>query len=214
MSNEFDSLQQYIEEHTSDEDEILYELYRETHLKAVNPRMISGKVQGRFLQLISQLIQPSTILEIGTFTGYSAICLARGLKPGGRLITIERNDELSAMAEKYFEKADLQDSIQLMTGHALDIIPGLTSRFDLVFIDGEKTEYLKYYQQVFPKLNLGGIIMADNVLWGGKVVQPASIGDPETASIKQFNEFVRNDKRVENIILGLRDGISLIRKIA
>lgn len=212
MSVEFDPLQYYIDSFSSDEDELLYELNRETHLKVLNPRMLSGPVQGRFLEFISRILQPEKILEIGTFTGYSAICLARGLRPGGKLITIEKNDELRAFPEKYFSRAGLQDRIDLRIGNALEIIPALTDEFDLVFLDGDKTEYLKYYQQVTEKLRKGGIIIADNVLWGGKVVGTNEDNDPETLSIKKFNEYVKNDPSVENVILSIRDGLNIIRK--
>ncbi|MBN1949868.1 MAG: class I SAM-dependent methyltransferase [Bacteroidales bacterium] len=212
MSTEFDPLQHYIETHSSEEDELLYQLNRETHLKVVNPRMLSGRVQGKFLEFISRMVQPSFILEIGTFTGYSAICLARGLRPGGKMITIEVNDELSDYALRYFQKAGLEEQIELITGDALEIIPKLDRQFDLVFIDGDKKEYPAYYELIIDKLNPGGCLLADNVLWGGKVVEDASYNDPETAAIKKFNKLIKEDKRVENVIISIRDGISLIRK--
>jgi caffeoyl-CoA O-methyltransferase len=212
MSVEFDPLLHYIDNLSGDEDELLNRLNRETHLKVVNPRMLSGSVQGKFLEFISRMLQPKHILEIGTFTGYSAICLARGLQTGGKLVTIEKNDELSAYSQKYFKLAGLSDQIELWVGNALEIIPILDMDFDLVFIDGEKKEYPQYYQQVIEKMNEGSYLIADNVLWGGKVVKEAASDDPETNAIRRFNEMVRNDPRVDNVILSIRDGLNLLRK--
>jgi caffeoyl-CoA O-methyltransferase len=212
MSFGSDILQNYMEAHSGSEDEILYALNRETFLKVLNPRMLSGQIQGKFLEFISRMLTPDHILEIGTFTGYSAICLARGLKNGGKLVTIEKNDELSWLSNKYFHLAGLDDRIELRIGNALDIIPELDQTFDLVYIDGEKEEYLGYYQRAVVKVRSGGYLIADNVLWAGKVLGEAKPGDADTLSIQQFNDFVKADPRVENIILSVRDGLNLIRK--
>ena len=206
-------LSEYIEDHSSSEEEVLAELNRETHLKIIYPRMLSGNIQGKFLEFISRMIQPEFILEIGTYTGYSAICLSRGLKPNGKLITLEINDELTSFQNKYFEKAEVRHSIQQVTGDALKIIPELRQTFDLVFIDAEKKDYIQYYELVMQKLKPGGYILADNVPWDGKVLKPKEFRDKETQGIIAFNEHIDKDNRVENIILSIRDGISLIRKL-
>jgi caffeoyl-CoA O-methyltransferase len=203
-------LENYILAHTSSEDPLLEELYRQTHIRFVNPNMVSGHLQGRLLQMISEMLQPSAILEVGTFTGYSAICLAKGLKPGGKLITIEQNDELAAFAGSYFEKAGLSDSIDQLTGNALDIISGLNKQFDLVFLDGDKREYIRYYEAVIGKVRAGGFIIADNVLWGGKVTDK-NTRDPQARGIIEFNEMISRETDVEKMILPLRDGLMIIR---
>ncbi len=202
----------YIENHTTAEDPILSELSRETHLKALYPQMLSGHLQGRFLEFISRMLQPEHILEIGTFTGYSAICLAKGLKKSGKLITIEKNDELSGFPVKYFKKAGISEQVELIIGDALDILPTLEPTFDLVFIDAEKKDYSNYYDLVFEKVKPGGYILADNVLWYGRVVENPDTFDKETQGIVAFNKLIAEDSRVENMILPLRDGIMLIRK--
>jgi len=202
----------YITEHSSPEDPLLEELYRQTYLRFVNPNMISGHVQGKLLEMISRMIEPEYILEIGTYTGYSAICLARGLKKGGKLVTIEANDELHDFSTEYFRRAGLSDSITLINGKAQDIIPGLNIIFDLVYIDGDKREYCEYFNMVKNKVRKGGFIIADNVLWGGKpVVSPAD--DPQTKGISAFNEMIRKEKGFENIIIPVRDGIMIIRRL-
>ena len=211
MQNTFETLAQYIESSSTVEDDLLNSINRQTHLKVLNPRMLSGPVLGKFLEFISFMSRPENILEIGTYTGYSAICLARGLNEKGRLVTIERNDELKDMILTNFERSGLQNRIDLRIGNALEIIPLLDAEFDLIFIDADKTEYLEYYTLAIDKLRKGGFILVDNVLWDGKVISDNS--EPETLSIRAFNEFVKKDGRVENIILSLRDGINLIRKI-
>lgn len=203
----------YFINHTTPEDALLNELNRETHLKILAPTMLSGHFQGRFLQMISQMVTPSRILEIGTYTGYSAICMAKGLKENGELITIDMNDELAPFARKYFEKAGLSSKIKQLVGNAVEIIPQLNGKFDLVFIDAEKTEYCQYYQLIFDKLNIGGYILADNVLWYNKVLLPDDKQDEATKSINRFNKMIQNDQRVENIMLPIRDGLMLVRKI-
>jgi len=203
----------YIETHTSDEDEVLSELRRYTFLKVVHPRMISGPVQGKFLEIISKILKPHRILEIGTYTGYSAICLAKGLSEKGKLITIEINDELKGIYSHFFEKAGLENKIESITGDAVRIIPGLEEDFDIVFIDAEKEQYSKYYRLALPKLKPGGIMIVDNVLWDGKVIKEEFRNETATKAIKNFNDLIYNDKQVENILLPLRDGLMLIRKI-
>ncbi len=205
-------LDKYIRDHSTPEDKVLEELYRQTHLYVVNPNMASGHIQGKFLEMLSYMIQPSRIIEIGTYTGYSAICLARGLKSGGQLHTIEINDELNEMSTHYFALAGVADRVTLHTGRAQDVIPALKFIFDLVFIDGDKREYCEYYDLVFEKVRKGGFIIADNVLWGGKIEGEEALKDPQTKGVVMFNEMVRKDPRVEKIVLPLRDGLMLIRK--
>lgn len=204
-------LDQYLEDHSSSEDPILEELYRQTHVRFVNPNMVSGHVQGKLLELISLMINPESILEIGTFTGYSAICLARGLRPGGKLITIELNDELTAFSQSFFDRAGIASKITQLTGKAQDIIPALDLAFDLVFIDGDKREYVDYYRLIIGKVKPGGFILADNVFWGGKVFEPDT-NDPQAMGIINFNEMIRKETIIDNVIIPLRDGLMLIRK--
>jgi predicted O-methyltransferase YrrM len=204
----------YIEANTTPEDTVLAALNRYTHLKVIHPRMLCGQVQGKFLEFISRMIQPSYILEIGTYTGYSAICLARGLRTGGKLITIEINDEIALVAEKFIKEAGLQEKIHLINGDALKIIPGLNPDIDLVFMDAEKEQYQAYSDLIFPKLKTGGFIIADNTLWDGKVVYEKDFNDSASVALRQFNSFIRNNPKIENLILPLRDGLSIIRKIS
>ena len=204
-------LEQYILEHSTPEDPVLEDLYRQTHIRFVNPNMVSGHEQGKFLEFISMMINPQTILEIGTFTGYSAICLSRGLREEGKLITIELNDELTSFACEYFMKAGADEKIIPMTGNALEIIPKLDLTFDLVFIDGDKREYTDYYRLVIDKVKPGGFILADNVLWGGKVIEKDT-KDPQTLGIINFNEMISRETCIEKLILPLRDGLMLMRK--
>lgn len=205
-------MEKYILECIDKEDPVLEELNRETNLKVLQPRMISGHLQGLILSLFSKMANPKNILEIGTFTGYSAICLAKGLKPGGRLYTIEIEDELRQFAASYFKKAGIEESVVQITGDALEVIPGIEAPFDLVFIDGEKKEYCQYYNLVFEKVAPGGYIIADNTLWNGKVVQASASNDERTREILAFNQLVSRDLRVEKVILPLRDGMTVIRK--
>jgi len=206
-------LEQYIEEFSTPEDPVLEDLYRQTHIRFVNPNMVSGHVQGKLLELISLMINPESILEIGTFTGYSAICLARGLRPGGKLITIELNDELTAFSQSFFDRAGVASKITQLTGKAQDIIPALDLAFDLVFIDGDKREYIDYYRLIIGKVKPGGFILADNVFWGGKVFEPGT-NDPQAMGIINFNEMIRQETIIDNVIIPLRDGLMLIRKKA
>lgn len=204
-------IKQYIAANTSAELPILAELYRVTHLECLNPQMASGHQQGVLLQLLSGMLSPMRILEIGTFTGYSTICLALGMPEGGRLHTIEANDEITDISARFFEKAGLANKIIQHTGNALEIIPTLHETFDLVFIDGEKTEYPDYYRLAKPLVRSGGYILADNVLWDGKAASPALPGDVATLAIQEFNRMVATDPDVVQTILPIRDGISLIR---
>jgi caffeoyl-CoA O-methyltransferase len=201
----------YLLENTSPEDPILEDLYRQTHIRFVNANMSTGHLQGKFLEFISLMINPENILEIGTFTGYSAICLSKGLKPGGKLITIELNDELTTFSQSYFCRTETGSKITQLIGNALEIIPGLDINFDLVFIDGDKREYIEYYRLIIEKVKPGGFILADNVLWGGKVLEKDT-NDPQTRGIMNFNEMIRNEINIEHIIIPLRDGLMLIRK--
>ena len=210
--NKQKEIDKYILNHIDHEDEILKELDRETNLNVLGARMISGHLQGQVLSLLSKLIRPKCILEIGTFTGYSAICLAKGLEEGGKLITIEIDDELENIAKRYFEKAGIQNLIVQKIGPALEIIPTLKETFDLVFIDAHKPEYPAYYDAIIDKVNKGGIIIADNTLWSGKVLELPADDDIATHGIIQFNEMIKNDNRVEKVILPLRDGMTIIRK--
>jgi caffeoyl-CoA O-methyltransferase len=206
-------LQQYITRHTSPEPALLSELNRETHTKVMKPRMLSGHVQGRFLAMLSRMIKPVQVLEIGTYTGYSAICLAEGLAPGGLVHTIDINEELEDMVRNYLSRAGLTEKVRYYIGAALQLIPTLDYFFDLVFIDADKLNNALYYEMVLDKVNPGGIILVDNVLWSGKVAQQTNKKiDADTQSILDFNARIQNDDRVENLLLPLRDGLMMIRK--
>lgn len=211
MTNEQHLLDEYLEAHTTDADAVLAELYRETHLHVMNPRMASGPVQGQFLKFIVNMLQPKRILEIGTFTGYSAICLAKALPEGGRLTTIEANREYEDLIRKYFDKAQVSNKIDLVFGDAKQVIPTLRDGFDLVFIDADKNTYPTYYDLVIEKVNVGGFILADNVLWEGKVLN-ANTKERDTQAIITFNDKVQTDPRVENVLLPIRDGLMMVRK--
>ena len=205
-------MEEYILQHTSPEDSVLYELNRHTHLSNLQARMLSGPIQGKFLEMISRMVRPARILEIGTYTGYSAICLARGLAPGGHLHTIEINDETCDTAQDFFQKSGLENQITLHIGSALDIIPKLDFEFDLVLIDGDKRQYPKYLDLVLPKLTKNGYIIADNVLWGGKVLLPEP-DDSYTKGVVDFNSMVAQNSLLEQVLLPLRDGLMLIRRV-
>lgn len=211
MENPQILIEDYCTRHSDTEPLLLQALARETRLKATNPRMISGAYQGRFLALLSKLLQPKRILEIGTFTGYSALCLAEGLASAGHLTTLEVNPELSALAKKYWAEAGLTDHITQHIGDAKALVPGLQQTWDLVFIDAKKEEYLNYYELVLPQLRPGGVILTDNVLWDGKVVDK-SMTDIATLALRRFNTFVAEDERVERVLLPIRDGLTIIRK--
>lgn len=205
-----DDIAHYIHEHTSDEGDVLKALDRRTHTDVLLPQMLSGKVQGRFLSLISKLIRPERILEIGTFTGYAALCMAEGLSEGGRLMTIDINEELEDIVQAFVVKAGMQEKVHHIIGNALDEIPKLEESFDLVFIDADKINYSQYYDLIIDKVRSGGLIMADNVLWSGKVVSDKP--DKDTQALQAFNKKVTEDSRVENILLSIRDGIMMIYK--
>lgn len=209
-----DNIMQYAEDHSQEESELLKELQKETHQKVLQPRMISGHLQGRFLSLISQLIQPEKILEIGTYTGYATLCLAEGLKKNGAIHTIEINEELLDFQRKYFDKSDFKKQIFSHNGDAKKIIPELDFNFDLVFIDADKSNYCIYFDLILPKLNKGGIIIVDNVLWSGKVLYTnITDKDSETLGLKIFNDKVNTSKAVETLLLPIRDGLMICRKI-
>jgi len=205
-------LEKYLIDYSSPEDPVLQDLCRQTYIRFVNPNMVTGSIQGKMLKFISMMIQPEFILEIGTFTGYSAICLAKGLKPGGRLFTIEINDELREFSQSYFSKSGLESSIIQLNGRAQDIVPEMEQMFDLVYIDGDKREYIEYYDIIIRKTKPGGFIIADNVLWGEKVLD-VNTKDPQTRGIIEFNEMIRKQTNIEKVILPLRDGVLLIRKL-
>ncbi len=205
-------IRKYIEEHTTPESPILRELNRQTHVRMLMPRMLSGHIQGKVLEMISKMTQPENILELGTYTGYSAICLAKGLKDGGAIHTIELNDELETFIREYLRKSEVEDMVVLHIGDALQIIETLDIQFDMVFIDADKRQYLDYYDAVFDKVKNGGYILADNVLWSGKVVEQISENDDYTNGILKFNEAIQNDDRVENVLFPFRDGLMVIRK--
>lgn len=204
-------IERYILNHTTPEDPILTALNRQTHLKVLQPRMVSGHLQGKILEMISLMLKPEAILEIGTFTGYSAICLAKGLTPNGILHTFEINDELEEIAAEYIAKSNLTDKIQQHNGSALEFAPALNLKFDLIFIDGDKREYPEYYIMAKELLKPKGFILADNVLWDGKVVEEPMPIDDYTRGIMKFNQMVQEDNRVQNVILPFRDGMTLIQ---
>ncbi len=199
--------------HTTSETEVLNDLNRQTNIQILQPRMLSGHLQGRVLSMLSHMIQPTYILEIGTYTGYSAICLAEGLKENGKVVTIDRNPELEDFTLSYFEKANVSNKIDFRIGNAIDIIPTLIETFDLVFIDADKTNYSNYFDLVIDKLPKGAYIITDNVLWSGKVVQEIEERDMETKAIVEYNEKIHNDPRVENILFPIRDGLMIARKL-
>ena len=204
-------LEKYILDHSTPEDPVLEDLYRQTHLRFVNPNMVCGHLQGKFLEMISRMISPTCILEIGTFTGYSTICLAKGLKANGILITVEPNDELSEFTQTYFEKTGVALKIVNVHNRLQDMIGIMNEEPDLVYIDGDKREYAEYFRLIIDKVRPGGFIIADNVLWGGKVFEKDT-KDPQAKGIIEFNEMINRQKNIENIILPIRDGIMLIRK--
>jgi len=204
------SITEYAEAHTTPTSPLLQKLERETWVKRLHAGMVSGGYQGQFIRMLSQMIAPKRILEIGTFTGYSAICLADGLTEDGLLHTIEINEELETPIQEYFDAAGLTNKIQLHIGNALELVPTIDEAFDLVFIDADKINYSRYYDLIFDKVKTGGYILADNVLWYGKVIENQH--DEDTAALHAFNQKVQNDPRVENVLLTLRDGLTLIRK--
>jgi predicted O-methyltransferase YrrM len=205
------NLLQYCETFTEKESELLYEVNRTTHLKLNASRMLSGHLQGRVLSFISKLINPTNILEIGTYSGYSALCLAEGLKEDGLLITIDPNEETNLLAQFFFKKSPYANQIQLLAGNAKTVIPQLKHKFDLVFIDADKKNYALYYDLIIDKVNTGGVIIADNVLWSGKVLDEKK--DEETQTLHDFNKKVNEDSRVSNLLLPIRDGLMVLRRL-
>lgn len=207
-----EDLENYLSQHHDPESELLAELNRQTHLKILQPRMLSGPLQGRYLSFLSKLIRPKRILEIGTYTGYSALCLAEGLAPEGQLHSLEINDELESFILSYFNRSAYADQLNLHIGDALQTINTLEEDWDFIFIDADKPRYLEYYQNLIPKLKSGAVILADNVLWSGKVLHEPDPRDESTRALLEFNRYVQNDERVENLLLPLRDGLMCIRK--
>jgi caffeoyl-CoA O-methyltransferase len=208
-----EKLSKYAEKHTTPENELIKSLNRDTHANVLAPRMLSGHLQGRLLSLFSKMIQPKAILEIGTYTGYAALCLAEGLTKDGILHTIDINEELETRIQKYFNQSTFKNQIKLHIGNALEIIPTIKQKFDLVFIDADKENYSKYYDLLIDQMPSGGIIMADNVLWSGKVINQEAIStDNDTRELDHFNAKVQSDPRVENILIPVRDGIMVARK--
>ena len=204
-------LEKYIQDSSENEPELLKELSRETHLKVIQPRMITGHFQGRVLSMLSKIINPTNILEIGTYTGYSALCLAEGLRKEGQLHTIDINEELTNFQRRYFDKSGFSSQLIQHTGDALQIIPTLNMTFDLIFIDAEKREYPRYFDAVLKKTKPGSIILSDNVLWSGKVVEPIDEKDMATKVLLDYNRMLKNDPRVETVLLPIRDGLTLSR---
>ncbi len=206
-------LNRYCEEHTSEEDALLKKITRTTQAKVLLPRMISGHFQGKFLELVSKMIRPKRILELGTYTGYSAICMARGLDKDGTLTTIDINDELETMVRGFFDESGMGSQIDYRLGNAMEILPELEGPFDLVFIDADKVNYSNYFDMLIDKISSGGFILADNVLWSGKVLSPLTKkSDADTVALIEFNKKIQEDPRVENALLPLRDGVMMLRK--
>jgi len=208
------SINEYIEQHSSPESELLHAINRETNLHILNAHMLSGHVQGRVLSLLSQMIAPKRILELGTFTGYSALCLAEGLQPDGQLITLEHNDELAELIQTHFDRSPYTNQIQLMIGDCKKIIPTLDGDFDLVFMDADKREYNAYMDLIYNRVRIGGWILADNTLWDGHIIDAAYDKDAQTLGLRAFNDRIAEDERFEKVILPLRDGLTIMRKKA
>ncbi|WP_457616770.1 O-methyltransferase [Lutibacter sp.] len=206
-----EKIDDYVVNHSQEEPNLLKQLNKETWQKVLNPRMLSGAFQGRVLAMISKLIQPTHILEIGTYTGYSALCLAEGLKKEGMLFTIDKNEELEGFAQKYFDKSLYKNNIKQLVGNAIDIIPTIPQKFDLVFIDADKCNYSNYFHLIIDKMNSGGVILSDNVLWNGKVVAPLEKKDKDTEAIIAYNKLLSTDSRIETVILPIRDGLTISR---
>jgi predicted O-methyltransferase YrrM len=206
-----ENIDSYVANHTQAEPLLLKQLNKETWQKVINPRMLSGAYQGRILAMISKLIQPKTILEIGTYTGYSALCLAEGLQKNGTLYTIDRNEELETFSKKYFDKSDFKNQIKPLIGNAMEIIPTLTTKFDLVFIDADKINYTNYFKLIINKMNPNGVILSDNVLWSGKVAEKIIPNDKDTKALVAYNKLLNSDERIETILLPIRDGLTISR---
>ena len=207
-----EDLDDYVVAHSEAEPELLQQLTRETYQKILQPIMLSGPYQGRVLSIISKLIRPKTILELGTFTGYATLCLAEGLQKDGEIHTIDVNEELLDFQRKYFDKSDYGKQIHQHLGNAIDIIPTIDKTFDLVFIDADKPNYINYFHLIIEKLNPGGIILSDNVLWHGKVIEPLDDKDISTKAILDYNTLLKTDDRIETVLLPIRDGLTISRK--
>ena len=208
-----EKIETYITNHTEDEPKLLQALSKETWQKVLVPRMLSGHFQGRVLSMISKLVNPKNILEIGTYTGYSALCLAEGMQTEGALHTIDKNEELIGLQEKYFEKSDYKNQIHQHLGNALDVIKTLDLKFDLVFIDADKSNYYNYFYAIIDKMNVGGVIISDNVLWSGKVIEPIQPKDKDTPALIEYNKLLKNDPRVETVLFPIRDGLTISRVV-
>lgn len=206
-------LEEYVLAHTQEETPVLKALNRETYVKVMTPRMLAGQLQGRVLSMLSNMIRPRQILEIGTYTGYSAICLSEGLQEGGKIHTIDNNEELQEMVSRYLEEAGITGKVNLYMGNALDIIPAINETFDLVYIDADKVNYSNYYDLLFDRVRKGGYIIADNALWSGKILDDPQKMDEDTKAVIAYNRKVHADKRVENVIFPIRDGLMICRKI-
>ena len=207
-----DILEEYISAHIEAESPLLRDLYRQTNLRLLNPRMASGHIQGRLLKMLVAMIRPELILEIGTFTGYATLCMAQGMPANGCIHTVEIDDELEDFILKWFKKSPYSDRIHLHIGDALKVVPGLGLQYDMIFLDGEKREYPEYYSSLLEYLKPGGFMIADNTLWDGHVVEKEYDSDPQTISVRKFNDMVRNDSRVEVAMIPIRDGLTIIRK--
>ncbi|AMA48357.1 MULTISPECIES: O-methyltransferase [Flavobacterium] len=206
-----EDLENYIANHSENEPELLARLNKETHQKILQPRMLSGHFQGRVLSMLSKLIRPNTVLEIGTYTGYASLCLAEGLNKNGTLDTIDNNEELYDFQKKYFDQSVWANQIQQHLGNALEIIPTLNKTFDLVFIDADKENYINYFHLIIPMMNPGGIILSDNVLWSGKVLDEVKTNDKSTQILLKYNQLLKDDPRVETVLLPIRDGLTVSR---
>lgn len=206
-----EALEDYVAQHSENEPELLARLNKETHQKILQPRMLSGHFQGRVLSMLSKIMHPKHILEIGTYTGYAALCLAEGLAENGTLDTIDNNEELVDFQKKYFDQSSWGKQIHQHLGNALEIIPALNKKFDLVFIDADKENYINYFHMIVPMMNKGGVILSDNVLWSGKVLEEVKANDKSTKVLLEYNELLKNDPRVETVLLPIRDGLTMSR---
>lgn len=206
-----EELENYVEQHSQNEPELLVKLFKETHQKILQPRMLSGHFQGRVLSMLSKIINPKNILEIGTYTGYAALCLAEGIQKEGTLDTIDVKEELVSIQQKYFDLSSWKGQIIAHLGDALEIIPTLNKKYDLVFIDADKENYINYFNMIVPMMNKGGIILSDNVLWSGKVLEELNPKDMSTKILLEYNQLVNNDERVETVLLPIRDGLTVSR---
>ena len=202
----------YVCAHSEDEPQLLYDLNRETHINVLRPRMLSGHFQGRVLSMISHMIQPKNVLEIGTYTGYSALCFAEGLAEGGKILTLDKNEELEDLVNEFIQKSEYKNAIECRIGDAMEIIPTLQEEYDLVFIDADKSNYINYYNMVFDKVTKGGYIIIDNVLWSGKVLEEVEKGDEDTQVLIDMNKLIHEDERVQEVLFPIRDGLMIARK--